>query len=751
MDIKKKDGDDMKDYIKGTFIKSIFNGNNGYTIGIVRIKETNNEDLKDFVNKNMTITGYFEELRNDEKYLFYGELFEHPKYGIQYNVSSYERVRPEGIDGVKEFLASDLFKGIGEKMANSIVDTLGEDALNKILQDKSCLNFVPKLSAKKIDQIYNVLMKYEESHRTIIYLTELGFTMHDALIIYNLYKDKTSFILKTNIYDILNDTEEITFLKVDEVATKNDLYEDVNRVKACILYIIKSLTFKLGDTYLNYEQIKEGTLNYLNYDMADDLFHDFLNELSKEKKIVIESDRYYDIDIYKSEDVIVQKLETIHQKKPLKYKKISDEIIHIQTFNQINYNQKQIDAIKCALENRITIITGGPGTGKTTIIKAIVHLYKTLNKLYDTSLENRLALLAPTGRASKRLAEATLMPASTIHRFLKWNKDNNEFGINEYNKAMQQLIIIDEASMIDINLLASLFKGLLDDIQIIFVGDYNQLPSVGPGTILKDMIESQTIKTIELEVLYRQNNNSYIPELASEIKNNILGAFLELHDDYHFLKCSSDDIKKNLCNICKSILNKGFNYRNFQIIAPTYLGVNGIDALNKCLQNIFNPKDDEKREYLSGETIFRENDKILQLVNMPDDNVFNGDIGILTRIIPPNISESKKYEIYVDFDGNIVKYLPKDLNKITHGFVISIHKSQGSEFDIVIMPLCHSYNRMLYRKLLYTGVTRAKKKLLLIGETSAFIKAVNNNSEYQRKTALKEKLVKLLYKDVYSG
>lgn len=736
----------MKNYIKGIFIRSIFYGNNGYTIGILKIKETNDEDVKDFLNKTITFTGYFEELKEDEQYIFYGEVTEHPKYGLQYNVTSYERVRPEGIDGVKEFLSSDLFPGIGEKMASSIVDVLGEDALNKILENKSCLNLVPKLSNKKIDKIYNTLMKYEESHRTIVYLTEIGFTMHDALIIYNLYKDKTNTILEHNIYDILNDTNEISFLKIDEVAIKNNLYEDVNRVKACIIYIIKTLTFKLGDTYLTYDEIKKETTNYLNYDFTDDLFFDFLNELYTENKIIIENDKYYDLEIYKSENTIVNKFSKIIKNKNLKYKNINDEIIKIQKDNKINYNQKQVDAIKCALENRITIITGGPGTGKTTIIKAIVNLYKSLNKLSDEMSENVIALIAPTGRASKRLSESTLMPSSTIHRFLKWNKENNEFGVNEYNKTFHKLIIIDECSMIDINLLSSLLKGLLDDIQIIFVGDYNQLPSVGPGTILKDMIESETIQTIELDTLYRQNKNSYIPELAKEIKNNSLGDFLELHDDYSFLKCSSDSIKFNLSNLCNTILEKGFNYKNFQVMAPTYLGINGIDALNKCLQEIFNPKTKETREYISGDTVFRENDKILQLVNMPDENVFNGDVGILEKILSPNISESKKYEIYVNFDGNIVKYLPKDLNKITHGFVISIHKSQGSEFDIVIIPLCHSYNRMLYRKLIYTGVTRAKKKLILIGEPSAFLKAVNSTSEYKRKTNLKDKFLKYLNK-----
>ncbi len=397
-----------------------------------------------------------------------------------------------------------------------------------------------------------------------------------------------------------------------------------------------------------------------------------------------------------------------------------------------------------SLKNRITVITGGPGTGKTTIVKAIIEAYKSINKISDSEVEEKIASLAPTGRAAKRLSESTGLLSSTIHRFLKWNKENNEFGINEFNKVFHKLIIIDEASMIDINLFASLLKGLTDDIQIILVGDYNQLPSVGPGQVLKDIIESNVIPIIELDLLYRQDEESYIPILSNEIKNNCVDNFLQPHDDYQFLKCNSDSIKSNLCHIAKQIIDKGYNYKNFQIMAPTYLGLNGIDILNKTLQDVFNPNDGSKKEYKSGNITYRENDKVLELVNMPDDNVFNGDIGIIEEIIPATISESKREEIYINFDGNIIKYLPKDLNKIKHGYAISIHKSQGSEFDVVIIPLCMSYNRMLYRKLIYTGITRAKKKLILIGDPNAFIRGVQNNAEYKRKTNLKEKLLSIV-------
>ena len=734
----------MKNYIKGNLQKIIFDNGNGYVIATIKIKETNDDELNDYINKSMTFTGYFETLNENSSYILYGNIINHPKYGIQYQVDSYEQVKPDDKDGVKEFLCSDLFSGIGEKLASSIVDILGDDALNRIIEDKNCLTLVPKLSIKKANQIYDTLIKYEESHKTIVYLTELGFTMHDALTIYNLYKNNTLREIEHNIYDILDKTDEISFPKVDSVALKQETYEEIYRVKSCIIYIMKSLIYKNGDTYLLLDDIKNNVQDYLQDYISDELFDDYLNELSIEGKVIIEDNKYYIVDIYKSEMFIVSKFKRILQKDEKEYKKIDNIISVLEKNNAFTYSDKQKEAIKMSLKNRITVITGGPGTGKTTIVKAIIEAYKSINKISDSEVEEKIASLAPTGRAAKRLSESTGLLSSTIHRFLKWNKENNEFGINEFNKVFHKLIIIDEASMIDINLFASLLKGLTDDIQIILVGDYNQLPSVGPGQVLKDIIESNVIPIIELDLLYRQDEESYIPILSNEIKNNCVDNFLQPHDDYQFLKCNSDSIKSNLCHIAKQIIDKGYNYKNFQILAPTYLGLNGIDILNKTLQDVFNPNDGSKKEYKSGNITYRENDKVLELVNMPDDNVFNGDIGIIEEIIPATISESKREEIYINFDGNIIKYLPKDLNKIKHGYAISIHKSQGSEFDVVIIPLCMSYNRMLYRKLIYTGITRAKKKLILIGDPNAFIRGVQNNAEYKRKTNLIEKLLSIV-------
>lgn len=718
-------------YIKGNYRKSIFTSDKGYVIGLFKIKETDNEELKIYINKIITFTGYFHELNLDDMYIFKGDVVEHPKYGLQFNVVEYERLKPADEDGLVAFLSSDLFKGIGERLAKSIVDTLGKNVLDEILKDESCLLLVPKMTSKKAHTIYETLMKYEESHQIIVYLTELGFNMKDALDIYNTYKSETIIHIEHNPYCL---TDFISFLKVDEIALKLNIEVfDERRIKACIIYMMKKLLFTNSDTYLEYDEILESVFNYLKIDLNIDDFDLYLEELINENKIILLDNKYYLKEMYDSEINIINTIKYLENKKIDKLF-LDNRIEELERVNNIKYNDKQKEAIKKSLENNITIITGGPGTGKTTIIKAICELYQNIFKLSYEELTNRIALLAPTGRASKRMSESTNLPASTIHRFLKWNKETNEFLVNEYNKNDHHLIIVDEVSMIDLNLLDSLFKGLTKNIKLVLVGDHHQLPSVGPGNILKDLIESDLIDTIYLDTLYRTDENSYITTLAHEIKdNNLSDSFLETKGDYTFLKCHS--IKDNLKNLCLQLIAKGYDYKRVQIMAPMYAGVNGIDNLNKELQNIFNPKTNQN-EIKYGDVIFRENDKILQLVNLPEENIYNGDIGIIKNIVK---IENKNF-IYIDFDGNLVKYETKDLNKITHGFVISIHKSQGSEFEVVIMLISNSYKRMLYKKLIYTGITRAKRKLILVGDQDAFLYAVNNNSEKNRKTNLLEQL-----------
>lgn len=730
----------MDSYIKGNFRKSIFKSDKGYVIGLFKVRETNDDILEEYVNQTITFTGYFHELNEDDTYILYGEAVNHPRYGFQFQTNRYERMKPTGKDAIVEFLSSDLFPGVGEKLAKSIADTLGDNAIDKILEDESCLYLIPKLTENKIKKIVNILKKYEESHQTIARLIDLGFSMREALSIYNEYKTNTMKIIDNNIYQISYNLSDISFLKIDKAGYLLNIDSaDDRRVKAATLYVMKNLIYQNGDSYLSKEVIVSNVNKFLNIDYNN--YDEVFKKLEEMDYIVIDGDDYYLEDIWNAEANIAERLYDMASKPLKKYKNLDNLLSELEKINDIKYNDEQKKAIVKALENNILIITGGPGTGKTTIIKAITELYQHVNKLDYDEFTEHLALLAPTGRASKRMSESTFLPASTIHRFLKWNKETLEFMVNEENKSDVDLVIVDEVSMIDINLFDSLLKGLKRNVKLILVGDYDQLPSVGPGNLLKDLICSDAIDVVHLKHLYRQGEDSYIISLAYEIKDGILSEnYLNSYNDYTFLKCSANHIKSNLKRLCEKVIDKGYDYKRLQILAPMYKGENGIDTLNKELQDVFNPASSEKREIKSGNIVFRENDKILQLVNMPDENVFNGDIGVIKYIKYGNTSKSKKDEIYVDFDGNLVKYTPKDFAKIKHGFIISIHKSQGSEFEMVIMPMAHSYRRMLYKKLVYTGVTRAKKKLILIGEPDAFALSVQNNHEYIRNSKLLEKI-----------
>ncbi len=725
----------MDTYIKGSYKRKIFTSNDGFTVGLIKIKETNDQDLIDYVGKLFTFTGLFADLKIDENYVFYGNVIDNPKYGIQYKVNKYEVIMPNDKDGLILFLSSDIFPGIGEVTAKLIVDTLGNDVLNKIIDNYENLLVVPKMTVKKAEEIQKRLLKYNESFETVVYLTNFGFNMKDALKIYNHYLEDTIRVIENNPYELIDTIDGITFLKIDGLKDKTKIKEnDERRVLALIIYVMQNLCFQTGDTYLSFDLIKNGVNVFYQDKMSDDTLSYYLIELNSLGKIIIENDKYVLYNYYKNEDYISNSCYYLANKEDAKIKNIDLEIERLERFFEISYNDEQKRAIKQALVKNFSIITGGPGTGKTTIIKGIVQLYKIITGFSYEKLTQRLVLLAPTGRAAKRMSEACLYPASTIHRYLKWNKETGEFYYNERNKVSAQFVIVDETSMIDVDLLANFFKALPKNVKLVFIGDYNQLESVGPGNVLKDIIESDVVNTIFLKEIYRQGQNSFITELAYEVNNGELDeSFLNKKDDYNFIKCSVDDVLKVTCMVAKRAVEKGYDLKNVQVLAPVYKGINGIDNLNRVLQSIFNPKSDNKKETYDADVTFREGDKILQLENMPDVNVFNGDIGFIEKI--------DKNEMTINFDGNKVKYTKKEYKVIKHGYAISIHKAQGSEFDIVIMPVTPSYYGMLYRKIVYTGITRAKKSLTLIGDPTSFFKAVYNKGNKQRKTLLKQMLI----------
>lgn len=715
-------------YIEAVYKRKIFyNSDNGYLVGLFKVIDS---DIKDLINEAITVTGIFSDIFLEDNLVIHGKLDSHPKYGEQFVGNSYEKKLPESENGIISFLSSDLFPGIGDTKAEKIYDKFKEETLDIISNNPLELLRIKGITKKNVDTLHNKLLEYNDNAYILVKLNELGFSNKEAVYLYKNYRNSILDIVEKNIYDLVGQGESLYFSKIDTLALHMG-YEilDKRRIKSMIEYIIREINNSVGDTYVSYYDINSNLFKLLGYEIDDDYFVSMLIELEKEKKIIEKNNNYYLKNMYDSETNIGKRLVYLNNLKDEKISNLESLIKRSEDNNQIEYDDEQKDAIKNALTKNFTVITGGPGTGKTTIIKAIISIYEEIYHISKYEFEEHIALLAPTGRASKRIMESVERPASTIHRFLKWNKDSNTFSINEHNKSSVKLVVIDEISMVDTELFSSLLNGLRYDTKLIIVGDYNQLPSVGSGEILKNVIESRYFNVIELKKIYRQQENSNILSLSHDINEGRLKLdYFNESNDLTFIRCNSNNIIDKLIELVNDY--KDLEYNKVQIMAPMYKTKNGIDNINAIMQEVFNKKVRNNTEILIGDTRYRENDKVIELVNMPEENIYNGDIGLIKSIDLIN------KEIYIDFDGNLVKFTKANFKNFKLGYSISIHKSQGSEFDIVIIPILNEYGRMLYRKLIYTGVTRAKNNLYILGELDALELSIKNNQSLDRKTGL---------------
>ena len=721
-------------YIKGKLKKIIYHNNeSGYVVALFRIKETNDVVMKEKINKSITVTGVFTDVNIDIPMTLYGEYINNERFGMQYAVSSYEVETPTTKEAIIEFLSSSFIDGCGERTAKKIVDHFGEATLDKIKENRDNLLEIDGMTTVKAAKIYNSLQNYNKSSDAILKFQNLGFTIEECSRIYNKFKDRIDEVLGDSFYDL---KEIIDFKKLDNIYINNFGIDTNVRIYACLLETMQLLSNYNGDTYYYREEIITALDKEFNIVLSEEVFENILETLKMREEICLVDRKIYLAKYYEEELNVAATLKIIDSKKPDTITNLEEKLKDLESRLGIDYNTDQEKAIMSALNNNLTIISGGPGTGKTTIINAITKLYIEDKKLGPADIMETIALLAPTGRASKKMASSTSLPAYTIHRYLKWYKDSNDFFYNEYNKTNHRLIIVDEVSMIDIDLFNALLNGISPGVKLILVGDTFQLPSVGPGLVLNDLIDSDYFNFIPLNQIYRQSDNSYIPYLAKEIKNNDLSEeFLNKKDDYTFFQTKSNLIKDAITQIIKISLDKKIDEHHMQILAPMYKGENGIDNLNIVLQSIYNPKSAKKEEITYGDIIYREGDKVLQLVNDLDNNVFNGDIGYIESI--------NGKTIVIDFEGNRVEYEKKNLKQIKHAYAITIHKSQGSEFEHVIMPISTSYYKMLYNKLIYTGVSRAKKTLTIVGDPYAFARAVANNYSANRKTSLKTRIIEV--------
>ena len=725
------------EFIKGNIRQVIFSGETGFFVGTFKAKEVS-QPLNEIKNKVVVVTGLLIDPNLEDTYILQGEYVRHDRYGMQFQFKEYEKLMPEGIDAIVEFLSSPLIKGCGEKTAKNIVETLGDKTLDLIKEDINNLLLVPNMTEKKAKSIYESVLNYSAVDDTLVRLKALGFTIPEATRLVKNYQDKVAVYLEENIYYF---KEFVPFDKLDRIFKNNHDELDIVRQKECLVEAMERISNKNGDIYYTKEELLSGLKSEFHIFISLEELDKVLDILKTSERVTIIDESIYLTKYYDMEFDIAHILKRMMSYPKKEIKNFAGKIKELQSILGVKYNSDQKEAILKALENPVSIISGGPGTGKTTIVNAITKLYIDIYKLSPIDTITSIALLAPTGRAAKKLSTSTNLPASTIHRYLKWNKDTDDFAINENNKNRHKLIIVDETSMIDEYLFVSLLKGIEEKAQIVFVGDTFQLPSVGAGLVLNDLVNSKLFPFTSLETIYRQSDNSYIPILAKEIKDHEIGENFALKkDDYNFIPCESRNLKEMLKQIIHKSIAKGLKSDDVQILAPMYKGENGIDNLNVLLQDIFNPRAEEKKEFSYIDVTYREKDKVLQLVNNPDCNVYNGDIGYIESIEEKSYPK-KHLEMTINFDGNRVIYGKEDLASIKHAYAITIHKSQGSEFAHVILPISKSYYKMLYNKLIYTGVSRAKKSLIIIGEEPSFKMAVLNDYSTNRKTSLKESLV----------
>lgn len=733
-------------YVEGFVENIIFrNEDNGYTVFNIT-----------YQGEEVTCVGVLSYISAGEFITAEGEFVKHAVYYMQFSIKSYEFKVPDDIKSVKRYLGSGAIKGIGEKMAERIIREFGEETFRIIEEEPERLAEIKGISMKKAMEIANQLVDKRDMRKAMMFLQDYGINMNLANKIYSQYGQNIYTIIKQNPYKLADDIEGVGFKIADDIATKVGIQVDSDfRIKSGIFYVLQQAALQ-GHVYLPMEELCTNVKSLLLIDITD--MDRYIMDLAIDKKITVKEDAagkrcVYASMYYYMEAGVARMLSDLDIKYSEDEKQIADRITRIEDKTGITLDEIQKQAVRMAVLNGLMIITGGPGTGKTTTINTIIRYFEL------EGLEIRLA--APTGRAAKRMTETSSYEAQTIHRMLEISGGPNSdtakssslgmhFERNDENPLEADVIIVDEMSMVDINIMHSLLKAVAIGTRLILVGDIDQLPSVGPGNVLKDIIRSGCFPVVKLEKIFRQAAESEIVINAHKINRGDNVVLNKYSKDFLFVKRdNADAIIGAICTLIKEKLPDYVHAdrNDIQILTPTRKSAVGVERLNKIMQNYLNPPEPSKQEKTLGDTIYREGDKVMQIKNNyqmewekrsrygvateQGTGVFNGDTGIIQEINTFAEQMVVKFE-----DGRYVTYDFKMLEELELAYAITIHKSQGSEYPAVIIPMFTGPRMLMNRNLLYTAVTRAKKCVCMVGLESSFHQMAMNESEQKRYSSL---------------
>lgn len=703
-------------------------------------------ELNNYPRDEIKVTGSFGDIQINASYRFSGQLVMHEKFGLQFRATSYKQILPHEAGSLTKYLSSDKFPSIGKKTAEKIINELGLNVLAVLKENPAKIDKLA-LTQKQKDSLLSGLNSMDSFSEIMLKLAQLGINRKTATRFYQLYHGDAVKKIKEDPYASVAEVAGYGFKTADQIGKElNISIDDPRRIKGAIYQVLLDELNGEGNTYVGLANLLTTASELLNIEKFDPIAK-VVNYLQEKGKVVVDGDNAALANIYNTELEIARTMKSLVAKREeqdnetYSDKELDEAIKEAEKKLKIEYDKTQKLAIKNALNNPISILTGGPGTGKTTIINGILLALRKLADIPASALYSEdppFLLAAPTGRAAKRMSEITGVEAKTIHRLLGLGiGENSPEDLNELNG---EILIIDEMSMVDMFLFKQLLTSINQTRHIVFVGDKDQLPSVGAGNIFGDLIKSKAFPTTILKDIHRQGDDSTIITLAHDVnegKNQ--NAIFERTNNYSFIPCRPNLVGQAVGQIVTLALKRGFSEDDIQVLGAMYNGNGGVNNLNNVLQEIMNPAKAKSKHVEAHNEIFRIGDRILQLQNNPEKDIYNGQIG---KVIGINENDNKRILI-ANFDGREIEFSKKDLSDLTRAYAITIHKSQGSEFPLVILNLTMQNYVMLKRNLLYTAITRAEKNLVLVGEQKAYITALNTPGN-DRKTGLTAKLREML-------